>query len=195
MDYSKVMSELDDASLFDLYRLNVAIRKEFNDPKRIEAVKRMIKEGDIISYFEDSENRLIQAEVMEFKRSRVLVKNKHDMKLWSIPFYMINVEDVVTDITHPTTTKGMNRNEIRIGDLVGFRNKSNKDVRGEVIRINPKTVSIFVEPNQKWRVSYSMLYPIIDGEKAHEHKFIEGVVVEGCLAVSEPIVDGQIPFE
>jgi hypothetical protein len=184
MDYSKVMSELDDASLFDLYRLNVAIRKELDDPRRIEEVKRMIKEGNIISYFEDSENRLIQAEVIELKRTRVLVRNKHDMKRWTIPFYMVNVEDVATDITHPITTKGMNRNEIRIGDLVGFRSKSNKNVRGKVMRINPKTVTLFVEPNQKWRVSYSMLYSIIDGEKAHEQKFIEGVVIERDPAVS-----------
>ncbi len=184
MDYSTVMSELDDASLFDLYRLNVAIRKELDDPRRIEEVKRMIKEGDIISYFEDSKNRLIQAEVIELKRTRVLVRNKHDMKRWTIPFYMVNVEDVATDITHPTTTKGMNRNEIRIGDLAGFRSKSNKNVRGKVMRINPKTVTLFVEPNQKWRVSYSMLYPIIDGEKAHEQKFIEGVVIERDPAVS-----------
>ena len=184
MDYSTVMSELDDASLFDLYRLDVAIRKELDDARRIEEVKRMIKEGDIISYFEGSENRLIQAEVIELKRTRVLVRNKHDMKRWTIPFYMVNVEDAVTDITHPTTTKGMNRNEIRIGDLVGFRSKSNKNVRGKVIRINPKTVTLFVEPNQKWRVSYSMLYPIIDGEKAHKQKFIEGVVIERDPAVS-----------
>lgn len=48
----------------------------------------------------------------------------------------------------------------------------------------PKTVTVFVEPNQKWRVSYSMLYPIIDGEKAHEQKFIEGVVIERDPTVS-----------
>ena len=184
MDYSKVMSELDDASLFDLYRLSAAISKELDNPRRIEKVKRMIKEGDIINYFENSENRLVQAEVLELKRTRVLVRNKHDMKRWTIPFYMVNVEDVATDITYPTTIKGMDRNDIRIGDLVGFRSKSNKNVRGKVMRINPKTVTVFVEPNQKWRVSYSMLYPIIDGEKAHEHKFIEGVVIEKDPAVS-----------
>lgn len=177
MDYSKIMSELDDASLFDLYRLSAAISKELDNPSRIEKVKGVIKEGDIISYFEDTANRLIQAEVIDIKRTRVLVRNLHDLKKWNIPFFMINVEDVATDITYPTTPRGMNRNEIRIGDIVGFKNKSNKNVRGEVMRINPKTVSIFVEPNQKWRVSYSMLYPIVDGEKAHEQQFIEGVVI------------------
>jgi hypothetical protein len=172
------MSELNDASLFDLYRLRVAIRKELENPKRIEEVKKMISKGDVISYFDENENKLIQAEVIELRRTRVLVKNRHDMKQWIIPFYMVNVEEVPTDIRYSTTAKGMNRNEIRIGDLAGFRNKYHKNVCGKVIRLNPKTVTVFVEPNQEWRVPYSMLYPIIDGEIAPERKFIEGVVLE-----------------
>jgi hypothetical protein len=120
MDYSQFMSDLDGASLFDLYRLNAAICKEMENPKRIAEVKKMMKQGDIISYFEGSENRLIQAEVIELKRTRVLVKNRHDMKQWNIPFYMVNVDEVATDIQYSTTAKGMNRNEIRIGDLVGY---------------------------------------------------------------------------
>ena len=97
MDYSRIMSELDKASLFDLYRLNVAICRELENPKRIEEVKRMIRKGDTISYFEGSENRLVPAEVIEVKRTRVLVRNKQDMKQWSIPFHMLNIEVVLTD--------------------------------------------------------------------------------------------------
>jgi hypothetical protein len=72
----------------------------------------------------------------------------------------------------------MTKNEIRIGDQVGFRDKSNRKIHGKVLRLNPKTVTVFVEPNERWRVSYSALYPIVDGQKACEHRFIEGVVVE-----------------
>lgn len=178
MDYSKFMSELDKVSLFDLYRLDVAIRKEMEDPRRIEEVRRMIGKGDTISYFDGSENRLIQAEVIEVKRTRALVKNKHDLKHWNIPFHMLNVEKVATEITYSTSPRGMAKNEIRIGDQVGFRSKSNRNVHGKVLRLNPRTVTVFVEPNEQWRVPYSMLYPIIDGEKAREPRFIEGVVVE-----------------
>ncbi len=178
MDYSKIMTELDNASLFDLYRLSAAINKELDNPNRIEAIKRIINVGDVISYFEDDKNRLTQAEVLEKRRTRVLVKNMDDMKKWSIPFYMINIDDVDTDIIPPASTKGMDRNEIKIGDIVGFRDKSNQNVRGRVLRLNSKTVSIFVEPNVKWRVSYSMLHPIVDGETTHEQLFIEGIVVE-----------------
>jgi hypothetical protein len=178
MDYSKFMNELNDASLFDLYRLRVAISKELENAKRINEVKKRIQKGDVISYFEENENRLIQAEVIELRRTRVLVKNKHDMKQWIVPFYMINIEELSTDIRYSTKTMGMNKNEIRKGDLVGFRNKNNKNVSGKVIRLNPKTVTVFVEPNQEWRVPYSMLCPIIDGEIAPERKFIEGIVLE-----------------
>jgi hypothetical protein len=91
---------------------------------------------------------------------------------------MLNVEKVAAEITYSTSPKGMTKNEIRIGDQVGFRSKSNQNVHGKVLRLNPRTVTVFVEPNEQWRVSYSVLYPIIDGEKACGHRFIEGVVVE-----------------
>lgn len=178
MDYSRFMSELDKASLFDLYRLHVAICRELENPKRIEEVKRMIRKGDTISYFEGPENRLVPAEVIEVKRTRVVVRNKQDMKQWSIPFHMLNVEGVATEIEYSTSPKGMGRNEVRIGDQVGFRSKSNRNVHGKVLRLNSRTVTVSIEPNEQWRVPYSMLYPIIDGEKACEHRFIEGVVVE-----------------
>ncbi|MHB9071752.1 MAG: hypothetical protein ACYC54_15440 [Sedimentisphaerales bacterium] len=177
MDYSKIMHELDKASLFDLYRLQMAIRKELDNPERIEQIRQTIKAGDTISYFVGNENRLIEAEVLELKRTRVFVRNKHDMKRWDIPFYMVNVEGISVDIVRPEKTRGINRHEIRIGDWVGFRDKANNNLRGKVIHTNPKTVSLLVEPNQKWRVSYSMLHAIIDGQKVHEQLCIESVVV------------------
>ena len=178
MDFSKIISELDNASLFDLYRLKSAIGKELDNPRRIAEIKRMIKVGDTISYFVSEENRLIEAEVLELKRTRVLVQNKRDMKRWDIPFYMINTEGISVDITRQDKIAGMDRHEIRIGDIVGFKDKTNNNRRGKVVRINPKTVTLFVEPNQKWRVSYSMLHPIINGQKAHQQQFIEGIVIE-----------------
>ena len=135
--------------------------------------------GDEISYFEENENRLIQAKVVECKRTRALVRNQHDGKLWNIPFYMINIENVAADISRSANARGLSRQEVKIGDLVGFRSdRLNKDVRGQIIRINPKTVTVFVEPGDKWRVSYSMLYRIIDGEEVLGNKIIEGVIVD-----------------
>jgi len=178
MDYSRITKELDDASLFEVYRLREAITKELDNPERIAKIKQKIKEGDTIRYFVSEENRLVEAEVLELKRTRLLVRNKNDMKQWDIPFYMVNVEDIPVDIVRPEKPGGINRHEIRVGDFVGFRGKANNNLRGRVIRINPKTVTLFVEPSQKWRVPYSMLHPIIDGQKAHEQTYIEGFVAE-----------------
>ena len=178
MDFSAMMKELEDASLFDLYRLQSAISRELENPERIRKIKQLIKVGDTVRYFLSEENRLIEAEVLEIKRSRVLVQNKHDLKRWNIPFYMINVDDIPVDICRQDTAAGMDRHEISIGDMVGFKDRDNNNRRGKVIRLNPKTVTLLVEPNQKWRVSYALLHPIIDGQKAHQQNFIEGVVVE-----------------
>lgn len=178
MDFSAIMAELENASLFELYRLQSAIGKELDNPERIQRVKHLIKAGDTIRYFVSEENRLIKAEVLEIKRTRVLVRNKHDMKQWNIPFYMINFEDVSVAIHKRDKASGMDRQEIRIGDMVGFQDRNNNTRRGKVVRLNPKTVTLLVESNQKWRVSYAFLHPIIDGQKAEQQFFIEGTVVE-----------------
>lgn len=178
MDFSELLNELNNATLFDLYRLSAAINKELENPERKEQVRRLLRVGDTISYFASEENRLIKAKILEIKRTRALVQNKHDMKKWDIPFYMFNVDDISVDITCKANSKGISRHEIRIGDLVGFQDRDNNNLRGKVIRINPKTVTILVEPDQKWRVSYSMLHPIVDGQTAGQQFFIEGTVIE-----------------
>ena len=59
MDFSKIIEELKQASLFDLYRLSVAINQQLENPRR-----RSLRSGKIISYFDDTENRLIEAKVI-----------------------------------------------------------------------------------------------------------------------------------
>lgn len=180
MDYTKLICELDNASLFDLYRLRAAINKELDNPERIEKVKRQIAVGDMISYFVSEENRLVEAVVLEIKRTRVLVKNINDGRRWDIPFYMINIENSQVNISRNDKSRGIDRQEIRVGDYVGFQDKfSNRSLRGKVIRLNPKTVTLIVEPNQQWRVAYSLLHPIFDGEKTYQKQnIIEGFLVK-----------------
>lgn len=178
MDFAEIIAQLENASLFDLYRLQSAISRELENPERIQKLRRLIKVGDTIRYFVSEENRLIEAKVLEIKRTRVSVQNIQDLKHWTIPFYMINIDDMPVDINRRNVAAGMDRHEIRVGDMVGFTDRDNNNRRGKVIRLNPKTVTLHVEPNQQWRVSYSILHPIIDGQKAHQRRFIEDVVVE-----------------
>jgi len=87
MNYSEILEELNNASLFELYRLEQAIRRSLDDPVRIRKIKDSLEVGQDIEYFEADENRLIEARIVELKRTRALVKNRHDGKLWNIPFF------------------------------------------------------------------------------------------------------------
>ena len=97
MDYSHLLEELEQASLFDLYRLHVAIGHQLDDPKCIRAIRRQLKPGQEITYFDDRENRLVKATVISLKRTRLLVESCHDLQQWNIPFHSVNLEGVATE--------------------------------------------------------------------------------------------------
>ncbi len=176
MDYSRIIEELKQASLFDLYRLNVAILHQLEDPQRLREIKRNLRPGQIVSYFDSTENRLIEAEVLKLKRTRLLVKNTHDKKLWTIPFYWVNLAQVDTDIALSSKT-GIKKSQFKVGDRVGFQDKHNNDVYGEVIRLNQKTATLVTDDNVEWRVPYGLLYFVIDGEPGHPN-LLEGQVLD-----------------
>jgi hypothetical protein len=176
MDYSKIVEELKQASLFDLYRLNAAINQQLEDPKRIDEVKRHLRTGQIINYFDYTENRAVEAKVIKLKRTRLLVETIHNKQRWDIPFYWINLERVGTDIVIPAR-KGVEKSQLKVGDMVGFQDKQNNDVYGKVIRLNPKTATIVTNTNAKWRVSYGMLILIIDGRLGYPN-LIDGEILD-----------------
>jgi len=45
VNYSKILEELNNASLFELYRLEQAIRRNLEDPVRIRKIKDLLKVG------------------------------------------------------------------------------------------------------------------------------------------------------
>jgi tRNA uridine 5-carbamoylmethylation protein Kti12 len=164
MDYSKILEELNKASSFDLYRLKVAINQKLENPRRLSEIKKCLKPGQKIKYFDETENRLIEAIVLKLMRKRLLVQNTHNQEKWEIPFYFINLDDVNTDIINPLR-KGLDRSQLKVGDMVGFQDKQNNDVNGKIIRLNQKTATIITTTNAKWRVAYELLHLIYDVEQ------------------------------
>ncbi|OQX61861.1 MAG: hypothetical protein B5M51_06890 [Anaerolinea sp. 4484_236] len=164
MDYSEIIEILKEASSFDLHRLQVAINQQLESPQRTEEIRRRLKLGQRISYFDERENRLIEAKIIKLKRTRVLVEHISDKERWNIPFYYINLDDVDTAISISKKT-GLEKSQLSVGDVVGFQDKQNNDVYGKIIRLNQKTVSLVTDTNAKWRVGYKFLYLVIDGEK------------------------------
>jgi len=170
MNYSKILEELNNASLFELYRLEQAIRRSLEDPVSITKIKDSLKVGQDIEYFEADENRLIEARIVELKRTRVLVKNRHDGKLWTIPFYFINLDEADVAISSPTGK--LDRNSLKIGDKVAFKDRKGNELFGEVIKLNPKTAGVLVGTTQ-WKVGYRLLSSIIEGELGSDTNVIE----------------------
>jgi hypothetical protein len=98
MDYTFIIDELRSASLFDLFRLRAALNQQLEEPGRVEQVRKRLRLGMPISYFDEAQNRLIEATVRELHRTRLLVEKRHDRKLWSIPLAAVNIDGVDADV-------------------------------------------------------------------------------------------------
>lgn len=162
MEFDKILNDLNQASLFELYRLNQAIWIQLEDPGRNKFVKRQLQVGQEITYFDSEENKLIEAVIISVKRTRALVKNKHDGKGWNIPFYQINIQGIDPDIKSDKK-KGIDRKSLKVGEYVGFTDNDGHEVFGQVIKLNPKTAGVLVGKT-RWRVYYSSLSPVLDGQ-------------------------------
>lgn len=165
MDFSRIIEELKKASSFDLYRLKAAINQQLENPDRLSEIKRSLRPGQNISYFDETENRLIEANVIKIMRTRLLVQNVDDQRRWEIPLYYVNLDKINTDIVGSSTQMGLDKSQIKVGDIVGFQDKQNNDVIGKIIRLNQKTVTVITNTNHKWRVAYEFLYIILDVEQ------------------------------
>ncbi len=178
MDYSKLVEELQQASLFELYRLQVAIGRLLENPEAIEAIRNQLQPGQQITYFDVIENREIEARVVKLKRTRLLVERLSDKQQWDIPFHHVNLARVDTEIKSSSGKIGLDKSQLKLGDRVRFVDEQNKDLYGEVVRLNPKTATVRLEDKTQWRVPYRLLYLVIEGERIMAPKLIEGEVLK-----------------
>ena len=164
MDYTTILQELNKASLFDLHRLQSAIYQELLNPNRIEQLKAQLKISQPISYFDPQSNSLVDAVILKIQITRCLVRNIKDKKSWNIPFYYLNLDNVDADIKPAKNAVGIPKTSLKVGARVGFKDRQNNDLFGEVIRLNPKTATIKINEHSQWLVHYSHLFRVIEGE-------------------------------
>lgn len=58
--------------------------------------------------------------------------------------------------------QALDRNSLRVGDRVGFKDRQGQERFGQVVKLNPKSASVQVDA-LRWRVGYALLLPVIDG--------------------------------
>src|SRR3990170_1188621 len=189
MDYASLLDALGKASLFALWRLSAAIGRALEDPNKNQAIRANLRVGQSIRYFEAKENREIPGTVVEIKRSRALVQNDHDKKLWDVPFYMINLQGAQVDF--PASRAKVRPDSLRVGDAVGYRSRTQREVYGVVTKLNRKTATVRLATGQQWGVPYNLLFYIIDAQEgiiaeALDHKFTSGA----AGAEERPDVEG-----
>jgi len=164
MEYADILEQLEKASLFDVYRLHAAMGMMMEDPLRLQEIREQLVPGQEVSYFNWQENRLVQVQILELKRTRVSVREQETGARYSIPMYWINTEDADLQAPRRSGAEGIPRNELRVGDQVGFRDRNNVTRCGQVMRLNPKTATLLVDGQSKWRVGYGFLFDMIDGQ-------------------------------
>jgi len=187
MNYTEILEALNQASLFELYRLDAAIRNQLDAPERIRAAKRALRVGQTVSWFNAEENRLIDARLVKINRTRASIQNLEDSKYWTIPFYLINLDGQDVEIA-AEKRRPLDRNTLKVGDRVAFKDRSGCEQFGQVIKLNPKSAAIQVGTT-RWRVAYSLITPVIDGELGSDDLALPGTWTQITADVEDVVSD------
>lgn len=160
LDFSAILNALNHASAFELYRLRLAIDHKLDDPCWIEPIRHRLRKGQEIEYFNATFNSLRRAMILEFRRKQVEVLDIEDKRRWLIEFHAINIDGVDVQVREQVS-RGLGRNEVAIGQTLGFVDREGGERSGVVLRLNDKTVTLQVGA-QQWRVAYVFLHHIVD---------------------------------
>lgn len=160
MDFAAVLQALNQASGFELYRLRAAIDRVLADPKWIRAVQSQLRIGQEITFFDARANKLQAAEILDFRKKEVLVRQLDTDERWLIAYTCVNLDGVDARIRE-IATRGLSRQAVAVGDTVGFLDREQQQRSGKIIRLNEKSVTL-LSNGQKWRVSYGLLHHVVD---------------------------------
>jgi hypothetical protein len=175
MNFSEVIKSLSNASAFDLYRMRAAIDRVLDEPRWMQSVQVQLKVGQDVQYFDPQANALRRGKVLEMRRKQAVVLDMDDARRWLISYAAINLDGSDVQIRE-NKSQGLGRNEVAIGDIVGFVDRDQNQRTGKIIRLNDKTVSLQCGATQ-WRVAYAFLHRVVDAD-GHEPETIEADIVK-----------------
>lgn len=177
-DVNSIFKQLESLSLFELNRLRSAISIALDDPVKNQSIKNHLKVGMKITYFSSDKNNLIEATVVDIRKTRASVVNTDDGTTWNINFYLINLQGIDVNIVPKRSFGGLDRNSLKVGDHVGWHSKLGYELYGVIEKLNPKNALIRLSDGQQWTVSYSLLFLIMDGVSIQSRNLcIEGEVI------------------
>lgn len=175
INFDEVMQFMCSASTYELFRLKNYIANELESSVRIEHIKSKLRIGQVVEYFSTRSQKLQQGVVCKINIKYVVIELNNDGGRWNVPYCCLNIDSRPIENNKPTKLGTLTRNNISIGDIVGFTNNG-IDIIGTVIKLNLKTASLRTKNNERWNVYYNHLFPIIDGESdaSEPVTFIQG---------------------
>ena len=178
MNYTEIVKALNNASTFDLFRLSIAIQNLLKDPGRLQEIKDKLSIGQAVEYFDPESNTLVSGSIYKLGRTKVGVIVDGTRERWVMPLSWINLDQVDTTITN--TKRSVDRNTLKVGDMVSYCSRENVDVYGKVIRLNRKTATVELSNQEQWRVHYEFLSLVVDGE-ADVQDINDSLLIEGKI--------------
>lgn len=160
MNYSEILATLGQASAFDLFRLRAAIDRVLDQPGWMAAVQARLTVGANIEYFDAQANRAVKGLLLEMRRKQALVLDPETRQRWLISYAAINLDGADVEIREQAK-RGLSRQSVAVGDVVGFVDRDHRQRSGRILRLNDKTVTLQVGP-QKWRVAYGLLHRVVE---------------------------------
>ena len=178
MNFSDVLKALNQASAFELYRIRTAINRVLDEPRWVTSIQARLQVGQRVEYFDTQANTLHRGQILELRRKQVLLLSEHDGLRWLLPYAAINVDGADVEIREQKQ-QGLGRNEVVVGEVLGYLDRNHQQRSGRVLRLNGKTVTLQVGADQ-WRVGYSLLHRVVESN---------GVVTQA------PVELGLFPYE
>ncbi len=169
MDFSEILKSLNKASAFELFRLQAMIEQVLKNPEWNQAIQSRLEIGQEVEYFSWNDNGVRKGRVLKLGRSQVRLRDLQTNVQWRLDYAAINVDGLDVQVREEKP-RGLGRNELAIGDSVGF-NHEGRQMVGKIVRLNPKTVTLQCA-NGQWRVAYVYLQRVVDGE-TFERQVIE----------------------
>jgi len=160
MNYTEILAKLGQASAFDLFRLRAAIDRALDQPGWMAAVQARLRVGARIEYFDAQANRAVTGLLLEMRRKQALVLDPETRQRWLISYAAINLDGADVAIREQAA-RGLSRQAVAVGDVVGFVDREQRQRSGRILRLNDKTVTLQVGP-QQWRVAYALLHRVVE---------------------------------
>lgn len=172
MNFSDVIKTLNQASAFELYRMRAAIDRVLDEPSWLQAVQARLKVGQSVQYFDPQANALKHGQVLEMRRKQVVVLDLDEAVRWVVSYAAINLDGTDVQIREQKP-QGLGRNEVAIGEVVGFVDREQQQRTGHIIRLNDKSVTLQCGRVQ-WRVAYSFLHRVLEVDASTQDAMAPG---------------------